>query len=118
MRIDGEVDLEALVQFDQPARGSLRVGIDLGLRQASSGLARLIATITPLIGWRGRFLFSRSRKASQLSLSAAGVGILRGVAAGGVDQHRIFGEPPVAIARAADAGDSGRVVAPLEPAGT
>ena len=34
------------------------------------------------------------------------VGILCGVAAGGIDQHRGLGEPPVAHARAADAGDS------------
>ena len=34
-----------------------------------------------------------------------GVRILRGVAAGGVDQHRVVGEPPVAQPRAADARD-------------
>jgi hypothetical protein len=34
-----------------------------------------------------------------------GVGILRRVAPGGVDQHRILGEPPVAEPRAADPGD-------------
>ena len=41
-----------------------------------------------------------------------GVGILRRVAPGGVDQHGLVGEPPVAIARAADAlHGRGRVVA-------
>ena len=64
-----------------------------------------MATRTPLIGWRGRLFFSRSRNENQLSLSDLGVGILRRVAAGGVDQHRLFGEPPVAVARAADARD-------------
>ena len=70
--------------------------------------SRLIATMTPLIGWRGRLFFSRSRNANQLCLSAFGVGILRGVAPGRVDQDGVLGEPPVAIARAADAGDRGR----------
>src|SRR5262249_33938642 len=32
------------------------------------------------------------------------IGVLRGVAAGGVEEHRFFGEPPVAVAGAADAG--------------
>ncbi len=64
--------------------------------------------MTPLIGCRGRFFLSRSRKASQLLRSPFGVGILRRVAAGGVDQHGLFGEPPVAVARAADARDACR----------
>ena len=34
-----------------------------------------------------------------------GIGVLGGVAAGGVDQDGVFGEPPVAHAGAADAGD-------------
>ena len=41
-------------------------------------------------------------------LVGLGVEILRRVAAGGVDQHRVLGEPPVAVARAADAGDRRR----------
>ncbi len=36
-----------------------------------------------------------------------GVGILRRIAARGVDQHRFLGEQPVAIARAADCLDLG-----------
>ena len=35
----------------------------------------------------------------------AAVGILRGVAAGGVEEHGLVGEPPVAVAGAADAAD-------------
>ena len=36
------------------------------------------------------------------------VGILCRVAAGGIDQHRVLGEPPVAVARAPDARYRGR----------
>ena len=67
--------------------------------------ARLMARMTPLIGCLGRCLLSSDRKASQLFLSAFGIRILRRVAPGRVDQHGVVGEPPVAVARAADAGD-------------
>src|SRR5690606_29391310 len=42
------------------------------------------------------------------------IGVLCRVAAGGVDEDRVLGEPPVAIAGAADAGDGGRRRAPRE----
>ena len=63
----------------------------------------LIVSSTPLIGRRGRYFFSSARKPSNAASSAAGVAVLRRVAAGGVDQHGLVGEPPVAVARAADA---------------
>src|SRR5665213_189006 len=43
-----------------------------------------------------------------------GVGVLRGIAAGGVDQHRLLGEPPVAIARSADPRNRRRRRAPRQ----
>ena len=64
---------------------------------------RLMAISAPLIGWRG------ARALQQLQESGPGRGIdglmaiLGRVAAGGVDQDRLVGEPPVAVARAADA---------------
>src|SRR5262249_57113751 len=42
------------------------------------------------------------------------IGVLRDVAAGGVEEHRFFGEPPVAVARAADATDATPARALLE----
>ena len=46
---------------------------------------------------------SSSRKPSQARGIGLAVAVLRRVAAGGVEQHRLVGEPPVAVARAADA---------------
>ncbi len=56
---------------------------------------------------------ARPRLAQQGEEAVPGAGVdrrvrfLRGVAAGGVDQHRLVGEPPVAVARAADAAHAG-----------
>ena len=73
--------------------------------------------MTPLIGCLVRFCLSSDRNDSQLLRSALGVGIVGGVAAGRIDQHGVLGEPEVAVARAADAGDRGRAVL-RRPAGT
>ena len=59
--------------------------------------------MTPLIGWRLRNLRSSCRNAAQPAASARAFGILRGVAARRVEQDRLVREPPVAVARAADA---------------
>ena len=59
--------------------------------------------MTPLTGRRLRYLRSSARNSPQPALSDVGVGVLRRVAAGGVEKHRFVGEPPVAVARAADA---------------
>ena len=69
--------------------------------------SRLIATRTPLIGCFGRLLLQEVEEGEPALAVALGVGILRRVAAGRVDQHGLLGEPPVAIARAADALDDG-----------
>ena len=63
----------------------------------------LTVSSTPFSGWRGRWRRSRAMKPCQASRSTVLVGILRGVSPGGVDQHGVIGEPPVAVARAADA---------------
>jgi hypothetical protein len=47
-------------------------------------------------------LRSRARKPSHAAGIGRAVGLLHRVAAGGVDQHRLVGEPPVAVAGAAD----------------
>ena len=102
--IDREIDLQALMQFEQAGADRVGMGGDLlGARgqqvldadrdeDAVDRLARAIGLEQVEEGEPARFL-------------RLGVGVLRGVAAGGVDQHRILGEPPVAIARAARAGD-------------
>ncbi len=41
-----------------------------------------------------------------------GVAVLRRVASGGIDQHGLVGEPPVAVARAADTADAVRGALP------
>ena len=64
-------------------------------------------TRTPLMGCFGRLFFSTCRNASQLFFIDLGVEILRRVATGRVDEDGVLGEPPVAVARAADAGDGG-----------
>jgi len=42
------------------------------------------------------------------------IGILGGVSAGGIDQDCVFGKPPIAVARATDAGDRRRGCSPGE----
>ena len=59
-------------------------------------------------GRRGRDFFKQREKAFPRALVFALVAVLRGVAAGGVDQHGFVGEPPVAVARAAHAADRAR----------
>jgi hypothetical protein len=65
---------------------------------------RLMAMSAPLIGWRGRVFFSSFGIRSTPRHRRTG-GCPGGVAAGGVDEDRFVGEPPVAVARAADAAD-------------
>ena len=50
-------------------------------------------------------LAQQCRKPGHAACVGFGVAVLRGVAAGGVEQHGVVGEPPVAVARAADAAD-------------
>ena len=53
-------------------------------------------------------LLQKIEKREPALLIGLDVGILRRIAARGVDQHRILGEPPVTVARPADTGDGGR----------
>ncbi len=91
-----------LVQFVEAAADRVGVGGDLLRRQrqqigdrdgdddAVDRLARPVAA-------------QEIEKGEPASAVGLGVGILRRVAPGGVDQQSLVGEPPVAIARAADA---------------
>ena len=75
------------------------------LRSAGSCCSRswmLTVRSTPLIGRRGRD-FAAARESRPRPGVDLAVRLLRRVAAGGVDEHRLVGEPPVAVARAADA---------------
>ncbi len=53
-----------------------------------------------------RPVLSEDRQKGQPALAVGdGVRVLRGVSAGGVDQHRVLGKPPVAVARSAHTFD-------------
>ena len=103
-RVDRKIDFQAFVQFEQAGADRVGMGGDFGRRQrhqifkadrdhdAVDRLARPV-------------LLEQVEEREPALFVGLGIGILGGVAAGGVDQHGIFGEPPVAVARAADAGD-------------
>ncbi len=59
----------------------------------------------PLIGRRGLMLAEQLEEAGPRRGVHLAVRLLGGVAPGRVEQHRLVGEPPVAVARAADAAD-------------
>ena len=59
--------------------------------------------MTPLIGSRGAVALQQVEEARPARLVGGTVAVLGGLAAGGVEQHRLVGEEPVAVARAADA---------------
>ena len=58
-----------------------------------------------MIGLARSVRFEKIEESEPALAVALRVEVLRRVAAGGVDQDRFLGEPPVAVARAADAGD-------------
>ena len=70
--------------------------------------------MTPLTRPALAVLAQQARNSAQPALSDVRVGILRRVAAGGVEKDRFVGEPPVAIARAADAAQRALADALLE----
>src|SRR5258708_35841161 len=61
-------------------------------------------------------LLEEAEEALPSRLIGKGVAVLRRVAAGGVEQHRLVGEPPVAIARTADPLDGIRAGFSRQPA--
>ena len=103
-RVDRHAHAKLVVEFLHPAADRagmrqplrLRRGGDVGQRDRHQHAVQRLARA-------GALQQAEERQPARLVHRA--VGILRGVAAGGVDQHRGLGEPPVAHARAADAGD-------------
>ena len=59
--------------------------------------------MTPLIGRRRAVLAQEREELRPRRAVGTRLGVLRRVAAGGIEQHGLIGEPPVAVARAADA---------------
>ena len=102
--IDREVDLQLLVQFVEAPADRVGVRRDLRRRQVQNigdadrddhAVDRLARAVPA----------QHVEEGEPASAVGLGVRILGRVAPGGVDQHRLVGEPPVAIARAPDALD-------------
>ena len=86
----------------------LRIAAACALRSAAGASARSLsgnATSRPFSGCARPGLLQQIEERVPAGAIDRGVRILRGVAAGRVDQHGVLGEPPVAQPRAADAGD-------------
>ena len=101
-QIDRQADLEPVCRARRGACGSRGRGRG-SRRRPRRGCRPGRATMTPFSARRPRCFFSRSRKPSHSAASTSGCALLQHVAAGGVDQHRVLGEEPVAVAGAADA---------------
>ncbi len=84
-QIDGIVELQFVVQFLQPVLDFNRMGAQRVRRSSVMRSARLMARMTPLIGCRAAVLLQQRQEGQPALLVAIGIGILRGVAAGGVD---------------------------------
>jgi len=100
--IDREIDLQRLVNFRETGAhgpGMGRHGFGRGVHQVRNregkdhAVDRLLGAVA---------LQQRQERGPAFAIRHR-VAVLRGVAAGGVDQHRLLGKPPVAIARAAKA---------------
>ena len=96
--IEANASLAAVPQ--EKGAGSTRTSSCLMVIRSS----RLIATRTPLIGCNGRLCLEEIEEREPAHAVGGGIRILRGVTPGGIDQHRVLGEPPVAVAGAAGAG--------------
>ena len=103
-RIDREIDLELLVHLDEALADRRRMRRELARRELhhvfeadrdDDAVDRLLGPVA----------LEELEEAEPAVLVGLGVRVLRRVAAGGIDQHRLVGEPPVAVARAAGAGD-------------
>ncbi len=101
-------------QIDRKAHAKLLVQLLHALAHRARVLGPLGRAARQQVGHRHRHQHAVQRLARPAALQqaekagpglavAALVAVLRGVAARGVDQHRLVGEPPVAVARAADA---------------
>ena len=102
--IDRRAHAQLLVQFLQPRAQLQRVFLAVGralLQQVLDVDRQQHAIQRP--PW-ARFAQQRQKFEPGRAVGCF-VGLLQRVAAGGVDQHRLFGEPPVAVARTADALD-------------
>src|SRR5690606_19118068 len=102
--VDREADAELAIELDDALANRARVRAPLGLRlrhQVRDRDRDERAVDRPALA----VLFQQAEKAEPRGLIDVRVAVLRRVAAGRVDQDRIVREPPVAVARAADAAD-------------
>src|SRR6202040_3954804 len=102
--IDREADAELIAELAQPLAYGARMRQALAARQPddigdADGDKRAVDRLA-----RAEFL-EQAEETLPSRLVGRGVAVLCRVAAGGIEQHRLVGEPPVAVARAADALD-------------
>ena len=104
-----EVDREPLPELllelaDAPADGA---GVRLRARphRARLSMSRAERDDDAVERLAGTLAAQQVEEALPAGLVGAGIAVLRRVAAGGIDEHGLLGEPPVAVARAAHAGD-------------
>ena len=100
--VDGKADLQFVVQFGQALADGVGVRVDLGRREIENVVDadRHQHAVDRLARPVGAQHVEKGEPALSIDL---GVRILRRVAPRGVDEHGLVGEPPIAIARAADA---------------
>src|SRR5690606_19204378 len=99
-----EADPEVAVELDDPVadRGGMRAALRAALGQKiGDGDRDENAVDRPALA----ILLQKTQEAEPRGAVGFRVAVLRRVASGRVDQHGVVGEPPVAVARAADAAD-------------
>ena len=103
-RIDRHANAEPRLQFVDPAADRRGVRLAFGGRRECQ-IAQRERDQQAVQRLARPGLLQQIEKGVPAGAIDRGVRILRGVAAGGVDQHGVLGEPPVAQPCAADAGD-------------
>ena len=102
--IDRKGDAQALVQFFDALAQLTRMR-DPALRAGIQQVAHAERQQHPVDRPSRPVARQQPEEAEPRGAVGLAVALVRGVAPGGVDQHRVGGEPPVAVARAADAAD-------------
>ncbi len=108
--VDREGDLQLVVELDEAGADGVGVGVALGLAHGDEVVDA--HREDDAVDRLARAAFAQEIEEGEPGAAVEvvvavvlGAGILRGVAAGGVDQHRVLGEPPVAVAGSADSLD-------------
>ena len=102
--VDREAHPELLVQLLDACADRLGMGGALGVA-AQQQVGKADGDERAIDGAALALGLEQVEEAQPGGLVHLGVAVLGGIAAGGVQQHRFVGEPPVAVARAADPAD-------------